>query len=806
MQRRKIFKKFLRAFVVGLCMVQVLQINTAKGLDRSSKLDTSITVLTGTKPFDKKRDYLYPGEDYSYKDNYIRTLDTLKYSLQYTVNSLDEPIDNLIITANIPVDNNGNKIGTWDSNLKKITGVTIEDDGTKLTYKKKKTKLKESATLDFSIKISGNIKNGTKFKVPFNVKGDNIEPFTINTKEITVSALPKFDLINIDDANNGKIEALGPNGERGRLFIYGIGICTSTSKGSEALKGNISFCDDLSQFGIKNATLYTWGRKNEDNIKSCGINGDDANTIISSFPYGSLQLGFDDDRSVLESGEIIAKQKSPGKPINITIKNMDSSANHCPTKDVLGNVIKKEDKYVFSGYIVLWVDENNILLGENNIINKFYKFNAKSITDVLNNSNGSENLNNNTTSFKYIKRQKEAPRCTFDVSYIDSKDKTKKTNSINQWLSEDSIVTPSFIDYFKKDKSYFKAEPIINVKSTINDPKIDDLNINNDDLIKSMFPKNLSDKQQCTSNVAIEAVDCKIEKNKDINYVLSYSQKYNNEYQSVDIVDVLPFNGDERGSKYSGECFLKSIKASDEDEVYISYDDPKTINQNSKEGNFNWIPYEESIIKGEKVTAIKVHFKDLSTQEVERKVLVTLGTKDNSKEDVYVNSVEGVLGEVNKTIKSTNSSVKVYNKENCVLKENNQNLNGNNKEKLPCENKDNNKVNKLILKDLKKDNITKQKNIKSNLSFNDSVKERKNPIDNNISNGNITKSICEDKYEDKFIIENSVKVVKDNMIDKEYQSLFTNCCGKSYNNLLGSIVVLIGIVGLIICKKSKGKN
>lgn len=66
--------------------------------------------------------------------------------------------------------------------------------------------------------------------------------------------------------------------------------------------------------------------------------------------------------------------------------------------------------------------------------------------------------------------------------------------------------------------------------------------------------------------------------------------------------------------------------------------------------------------------------------------------------------------------------------------------------------------------------------------------------------------MCEDKYEDKCIIENSVKVVKDNMIDKEYQSLFTNCCGKSYNNLLGSIVMLIGIIGLIICKKSKGKN
>ncbi|KEH89414.1 MULTISPECIES: hypothetical protein [Clostridium] len=688
MQRRKIFKKFLSAFVVGLCIVQVLQINTAKGLDKSSKLDTSITVLTGTKPFDKK----------------------------------------------------------------------------------KKTKLNESATL-----------------------------------EMTVSALPKFDLINIDDANNGKIEALGPNGERGRLFIYGIGICTSTSKGSEALKGKISFCDDLSQFGIKNATLYTWGRKNEDNIKSCGINGDDANTIISSFPYGSLQLGFDYDRSVLESGEIIAKQKSPGKPINITIKNMDSSANHCPTKDVLGNVIKKDDKYVFSGYIVLWVDENSILLGENNIINKFYKFNAKSITNVLNNSNGSENLNNNTTSFKYIKRQKEAPRCTFDVSYIDSKDKTKKTNSINQWLSEDSIVTPGFIDYFKKDKSDFKAEPIVNVKSTINDPKIDDLNINNDNLIKSMFPKNLSDKQ-CTSNVEIEAVDCKIEKNKDINYVLSYSQKYNNEYQSVDIIDVLPFNGDERGSKYSGECFLKSIKASDEDEVYISYDDPKTINKNSKECNFNWIPYEESIIKGDKVTAIKVHCKELSTQEVEKKVLVTLGTKDNLKEDVYVNNVEGVLGEVNKTMKSANSFVNVYNKENYVLKENNQKLNGNNKEKLSYENKDNNKINKLILKNLKKDNIRKHKNIKSNLNFDDSVKERKNPIDNNISNGNITKSMCEDKYEDKCIIENSVKVVKDNMIDKEYRSLFTNCCGKSYNNLLGSIVMLIGIIGLIICKKSKGKN
>ncbi|WP_085829284.1 hypothetical protein [Clostridium massiliodielmoense] len=1060
MQRRKIFKKFLSTFITILFIVQLIPIQIAKGLDKDAKLDTTITVLTGTKPFNKKKSYLYPGEDYSDKDSYIRTLDTLKYSLQYTVNSSDEPIDNLTITSTIPLDDKGNKIGTWDSNLKNITGVVIEDNGRKLIYKKKKAISNEAVKIDFPMKVSGNIRNGTKFKVAFNVQGDNIEPYTINTKEVTVSALPKFDLINTHDVNNGRIEALGPNGEKGRLFIYGIGIRTNASKGSEALNGKVSFCDDLNEFGIKNATLYTWGHKNEDHIKSCGINGDDDNTVISTLPYGSLELGFDDNRSVLESGKIIAKQESPGKDINITIKNMDSSVNHYPTKDILGNPIDRESKYVFSGYIVLWVNENDISLGENQITNRFNQFNVKSISGALNNNDGNENLDNNTTSFTYIKREEGKPGCAFDVSYIKSIDEVEKLHSMNTWWSGDGVVIPnqvfaiygrcmnngtkdlkdltfiqkidpkvleitdthnnkgkahSFIEYSNVDKDDFEVEygtgnyknwedqhndtgekgnwfkntieakesstgPIVKVRaklkkgrvfkrdgsfalninvkakngevgtispvtattqcSEINNGeyvlgnykpethenigqgdrvklskaivrientankevikpnedvkfnlkwsfttnrKIGDSKVKDEIVVKSILPKELSYKRGTSSienksiepttkknedgstiltwtiknseinidrgdityeaksnltfdrenieskaviyspmdvsseekrtstiglttlNMAMwkidqETLEKEIEKNKDINYVLSYFQTYNKEYNNVDIIDVLPFNGDNRGTKYSGECFLKSIKSNVGEEIYISYDDPKTINKNPKENKSNWIPYEENIIKGSKVTAVKIHCKVLSTEETARKVLITLGTKDNTKDDIYVNSIEGTLDEINKVVKSSNIFTKVYEKEN--IKENETSISQKDKHNLQKEkpkelhNENNNEVYKIRLDKSKKSSAKEDAN------------ERKNLIDNNISNGKISESIDQNKYVDKSVIKETIKVISNKICDNQDKNnkKLPITATNYYNHLLSGIVMLIGVIGLIIYKRKRNKK
>ncbi|KGM94288.1 hypothetical protein Z968_11910 [Clostridium novyi A str. 4552] len=925
MQRRKIFKKFLSTFITILFIVQLIPIQIAKGLDKDVKLDITITVLTGTEPFNKKKSYLYPGEDYSDKDSYIRTLDTLKYSLQYTVNSSDEPIDNLTITSTIPLDDKGNKIGTWDSNLKNITGVVIEENGRKLIYKKKKAISNEAVKIDFPMKVSGNIKNGTKFKVAFNVQGDNIEPHTINTKEVTVSALPKFDLINTHDINNGRIEALGPNGE----------------KGSEALNGKVSFCDDLNEFGTKNATLYTWRHKNEDHIKSCGINGDDDNTVISTLPYGSLELGFDDNRSVLESGKIIAKQESPGKDINITIKNMDSSENHYPTKDILGNAIDKESKYVFSGYIVLWVNENDIYLGENQITNRFNKFNVKSISGALNNNDGNENLDNNTTSFTYIKREEGKPGCAFDVSYIKSIDEVEKLHSMNNWWSGDGsfalninvkakngevgTISPvtattqcSEINNGEYVLGNYKPEThenigqgdrvklskaIVRIENTANkevikpnedvkfnlkwsfttNRKIGDSKVKDEIVVKSILPKELSYKSGTSSienksiepttkknedgstiltwtiknseinidrgdityeaksnltfdrenieskaviyspmdvsseekrtstiglttlNMAMwkidqEVLQKEIEKNKDINYVLSYFQTYNKEYRNVDIIDVIPFNGDNRGTKYSGKCFLKSIKSNVGEEIYISYDDPKTINKNPKENKSNWIPYEENIIKGSKVTAVKIHCRVLSTEETARKVLITLGTKDNTKDDIYVNSIEGTLDEINKVVKSSNISTKVYEKEK--IKENETSISQNYKHNLEKEkpkevyNENNKEVYKISLDKTNKNSAKEDTN------------ERKNLIDNNISNGKISESLNENKYLDKSVIKETIKVISNKICDNQDKNnkKLPITATNYYNHLLIGIVMLIGVIGLIIYKRKRNKK
>ncbi|WP_322392481.1 hypothetical protein, partial [Clostridium perfringens] len=118
----------------------------------------------------------------------------------------------------------------------------------------------------------------------------------------TVSALPKVDLIKQLDRG---VDALGPNGEKGKVYTFAIGLTVGDTKGSEAIPGTITFTDDLSAFGIPNARLYDF-----DGNPAVGVNG--IGRGLPAIPYGKTTGSVPDECEVAGTPTISATQASPG--------------------------------------------------------------------------------------------------------------------------------------------------------------------------------------------------------------------------------------------------------------------------------------------------------------------------------------------------------------------------------------------------------------------------------------------------------------------------------------------------------------
>ena len=343
-------------------------------------------------------------------NNVAKTLDTVKYRFEYSINSENEAISkDTVLKVEIPSDANVNWESRYeieDANGADVEGskdITVSHDGKTLTYELGEVPSGTSHYIEFVAKVLGSAPNGERFAVNATLSSENGESKTVTSQECVVSATPKYDLEkqSLECKPNVQFE-----NKNGMVLTYGILISKDGDEGNEAVGEPITFKDILSNFGIKDAKLYDFG-----------INGE--KETIALLPYGKLGIG-NDERSVVNSGQIEATQENPGGDVDITITGIESNVEHYPSFTSNNTPIEKDRKYVFSGYLKLWVSDEDVKVGQSTVNNEFSEMNLVSITGQKNFENGTEPMENNKVSYEITKAEEGYPGAGFDLKFVDS--------------------------------------------------------------------------------------------------------------------------------------------------------------------------------------------------------------------------------------------------------------------------------------------------------------------------------------------------------------------------------------------------
>ncbi|MBU3137183.1 carboxypeptidase regulatory-like domain-containing protein, partial [Clostridium gasigenes] len=418
---------FISSFI-NLASIKVAFADTVVDLQM-----TLAKVITGTAPFNTTGagEGLHPGDDYSSSDNYVRTLDIITYDLHYSVNPAGGVGKNTTITSTIPLNADGKVVAVWEDKLMTMyPGLTISDDGRTLTYNMGDKTSGNAYTFSPTAKVLTTAANGETFTVSASIRADNATVKTTQPYTATVSALPKVDL---SKQTNDGFEALGPNGEKGKVYTFGIGLAVGDAKGGEAIPGTITFTDDLSAFGLPNARLYTFDGK-----PAVGVNGDGRDVV--ELPNGRT-TDSPEENCVAGSPIISATQASPGANINISIANIDQMGRYFPTKNSNDTPIPADKKYIFAGYIALWVNDSDITLGNTTVTNKYTGLSLTGASGNQNYGGQSEPLGNNTVSLNVFKSNTGRFMGTY-LSYTKSPSEYAELPTQTSLNSGDGVVYP----------------------------------------------------------------------------------------------------------------------------------------------------------------------------------------------------------------------------------------------------------------------------------------------------------------------------------------------------------------------------
>ncbi len=414
--------------------MQSLSINTVFAAGNVS-LDLNLKrAITGTGPFNTSNagGGFHPGDDYSDSDEYVRTLDTVTYDFSYAVNpgTTDSAI-NVVITSTISLGDNNKPVAVWDEEFVKIhPGLSVTNEGRTLICNLGNQSASDAYKFSPIARILPNAENGAGFTVSATISADNAEQKTVDASRVIVSALPKLDLVK---QTSGTFDGTGPNEEKGKFFIFSIALLVGDGKGSEPIEGPITFTDDLSNFGIPNARLYTF-----DGNPDVGINGSNNSRKIQYLPYGSTTASNPVEQSVPGSPTITAVQTAPGQNIQFTVNNIETTGSKFPSQNMNGSAVAANQKYVFSGFVALWVDDKDIPEGDTTIINKYTDLYCKGTSGILNYGGKSEPLDNNIVSFNNHKAS--AGDTGTGTASFGSSIEYRDVPTITQSLSGDGVV------------------------------------------------------------------------------------------------------------------------------------------------------------------------------------------------------------------------------------------------------------------------------------------------------------------------------------------------------------------------------
>ncbi|MCY6369577.1 SdrD B-like domain-containing protein [Clostridium ganghwense] len=383
------------SLVIQLIMPCFTSTVFAQELQDPNSLSVSIKkeIITGTEPFNTTGnatpDFCPPGDDYSVNDSYVRTLDTVGYTIDYWINPAGSVAKDCILTATL-TEVNGEPVAIWDTNLENLyPGLTISNEGRTFTYNLGDRDGGTAYSFSPTAKVLGTAANGQTFELEVNFSASNAAAASASSDSITVSAFPKLDLaLNCYDTR----PALGPFNEMGLLVYSTIEVLIKDGKGSEHVNEDLKFDVDLSQLrslGL-HPRLYDWK-------KAVAPNGDNETNYITPYGQGGKENG------VTNSGDFTATQSAPGEDVKIAISGADLSGNHTPSEYSSGDVISLEDKYVVSGYLVFWIPADEIPVGETEIQISYKNFDPNAVSGQSNFGDGKEPLENNTDTKKILK-------------------------------------------------------------------------------------------------------------------------------------------------------------------------------------------------------------------------------------------------------------------------------------------------------------------------------------------------------------------------------------------------------------------
>ncbi len=162
-------------------------------------------------------------------------------------------------------------------------------------------------------------------------------------------------------------------------------------------------------------------------------------------------------------------------------------------------------------------------------------------------------------------------------------------------------------------------------------------------------------------------------KNNVIKYKIVYENKTDNKVPDFQLLDILPYNNDDRGSKFSGTYTIKNINVkqtindveqnNDNLKLYVTNSD-KVRNINAKDTGIGiddiWIEKNigADINEEEKGIALKGNLEGYANVEIE----ITLQTNNNNADDIYVNNALVQVYKDSEQMETANVEVKVINR------------------------------------------------------------------------------------------------------------------------------------------------
>ena len=152
-----------------------------------------------------------------------------------------------------------------------------------------------------------------------------------------------------------------------------------------------------------------------------------------------------------------------------------------------------------------------------------------------------------------------------------------------------------------------------------------------------------------------------VEKNQMIKYHISYKNNTDENVPEFQLLDILPYNGDVRGTKYNGTYILEHLEITGQTglKTYISTDE-SVRNITAKDENIgisnNWKEININNIK-ENATAFAVKGEISAGQGVD--IMVYLTPTGNQPKDIYVNSATAQTNKDSEEMTSTDITVQV---------------------------------------------------------------------------------------------------------------------------------------------------